>query len=422
MSSDIAPSKVFVLQPHAGKNALERMTSPKVRLISEAEATHASHSVTVLPSSLDLGFIDRFEEIPDGAWEPARRGRGKVVFDASGEGWPHSPDRTRALHGFLERAGVPRTQGVYMTQDRGYAADYQAHCEAIGDGPPMKVIVYDYWVRIVARQHEQLGSQTFEARLAAYRARGRRRERRFLSLNRNLRPTKALFLLRLMRDGLWDRGMISFGGVQTRRRRKGFADGELEAHLFGEKAFADLNAELQSLLPRFEALGRRIFRAEQFDPRYGPVMDEALAEYGQTWFSVIPETEMRDRPSRITEKPLKALMNFHPFMVLGNPGSLAMLRAYGFESYPQLFDESYDEELDPRRRFEMVYRQLERLCALDEAELDRLDRQIEETVIHNARNAMIALPARFRSQFDPELVRDILAPASPQSDRIAALG
>ena len=159
--SDVAPRKVFVLQPHPGKNSLERMTSPKIRHIPEAEASLGSHSITLLPSSLDLGFIDRFDEIPDGAWEPARRGRGTVVFDAACEGWEHTPERTRALHGFLDRAGVPRAQAAYMTQDRGYAADYQAHCQAIGDGPPMKVIVYDYWVRIVVRQHERRGAQTF---------------------------------------------------------------------------------------------------------------------------------------------------------------------------------------------------------------------------------------------------------------------
>ncbi len=153
-------------------------------------------------------------------------------------------------------------------------------------------------------------------------------------------------------------------------------------------------------------------------------MDQALPEYGRSWFSVVTETEMDERPLRITEKPLKPLMNFHPFLVLGNPGSLDLLRGYGFRSFPGLFDESYDGEPDPARRFEAVFRQVERLCGLEEAELERLERAAEDAVLHNARQALVGLPRLFRERLDPDLIGRILAPAEiqpPQSDRTAQL-
>jgi predicted O-methyltransferase YrrM len=141
-------------------------------------------------------------------------------------------------------------------------------------------------------------------------------------------------------------------------------------------------------------------------------MDHPLAEFGRTWFSVVTETEMASRPLRITEKPLKPLMNFHPFIVLGNPGSLALLREYGFQTFPAIFDEAYDEEPDPRRRFEMVFREVERLCHVDQAEFERLGRGVEDAVIFNARHALVDLPNAFKTHLDRELVSRLLAPAA----------
>ena len=403
-----APNKVFVLQALPGENGLARISNPKLR-VSTPEDGYRPHQITLFPASLDFAFTDRFEEIPDWAWAPAREGRGKVVFDASLEGHPHKPDRTWALHGVLERAGVPKQNAVYLTQDRGYAEAYRRHCEEAGVGPPMKVLVYDYWIRRVMRLHETNGEATFQARLQSYEARARRRGRRFLSLNQTLRYAKVLFLLRLMRDGLWSQGAISVGGL-AHRQSKGMSDLELDRQLFGHPGFEDLSRELRPSLPKLAALGRVMFSAAVPGGAKSIMPDDPLAEYTDTWFSVVTETEMRERAQRITEKPLKALLNFHPLIVLGNFGSLGLLRDYGFESYPAMFDEAYDEEADPRRRFEMVYREVERLCALDEAELDRLDRASREAVVRNARHGLVDLPRRFREEIDPKLVRDILEP------------
>lgn len=73
------------------------------------------------------------------------------------------------------------------------------------------------------------------------------------------------------------------------------------------------------------------------------------AHYSQTLFSVVSETYGRnggldgvDNPM-ITEKTLKAIAMRHPFMIMGEPYSLRLLRSMGFLTYEELFDESYDE-------------------------------------------------------------------------------
>lgn len=82
--------------------------------------------------------------------------------------------------------------------------------------------------------------------------------------------------------------------------------------------------------------------------------------YDQTGFSMVVETTQDDlEPRFITEKTYKPLAFFHPFMVLGQQGTLAHLHTLGFETWPELFDESYDLEPDAQRRQQIIAQQLD---------------------------------------------------------------
>lgn len=121
------------------------------------------------------------------------------------------------------------------------------------------------------------------------------------------------------------------------------------------------------------------------------------------------ETDVSNRLHRITEKPFKPLLCFHPLIVLGSCDSLRLIREYGFETFPGVFDESYDQEADLRTRFEMVFGQVERLCRMDEAELARLSEAAAEAVVFNAFWGLTRLPALFRDRIDTALVDRLIA-------------
>lgn len=82
------------------------------------------------------------------------------------------------------------------------------------------------------------------------------------------------------------------------------------------------------------------------------------SHYEQTYLSVVTET-FPPRPSFfITEKVFKPILNLHPFLVLSSPGTLAWLRGRGYDTFPELFDESYDTIQDDALRFDSVMTQL----------------------------------------------------------------
>ena len=68
--------------------------------------------------------------------------------------------------------------------------------------------------------------------------------------------------------------------------------------------------------------------------------------YLDTYFSLIMETTFEDAEPEnvvfITEKVYQPMINYHPFMIAGNPGLLRQLKDDGYATFPELFDESYD--------------------------------------------------------------------------------
>jgi len=66
--------------------------------------------------------------------------------------------------------------------------------------------------------------------------------------------------------------------------------------------------------------------------------------YNDTCFSFVSESIVSSRIMFITEKTYKPIAFYHPFLILGPVGILKALKDQGFETFENLFDESYDLE------------------------------------------------------------------------------
>ena len=409
------PGSIRVAIGSPGKTLFERLSDPRVEKLGALPPTESLADWVVFPCSQDMEFLKDVSAPLLKTWLASAQGRARIVLDRSGEGKVHDADVTNAVHRFLHDIGAEPGVGVLVTQDRTYREDYLSFCAAHQIRPVLRILTYDYYIRRLFAEYEDGPQGLFEERLAAFQARSAHRDRRFISLNLTPRPTKVLFLLRLLRDGLWGAGYISFGGFDLLKATNR-GDGAFPRFLTRLRklpGFRDLTEELLPFMPELESYGEVLFgdirrnKVTQ-EIRNLPIGDAALAEHDRAWFTIVTESEMQDRPVRITEKPFKALLNFHPLILLGNPGSLKALRDYGFATFEGFFDETYDEEPDPRARFEMVYREVERLCALDEDDLRRLEQSIADRLAHNCRWGLTGLPAVFRDEIDVALVDQIL--------------
>jgi hypothetical protein len=60
----------------------------------------------------------------------------------------------------------------------------------------------------------------------------------------------------------------------------------------------------------------------------------------------------------LCEKSYKPIAAQHPMLLVGTPGNLAYLRSQGFETFPELFDENYDDVLDWKQRVQGIIKQV----------------------------------------------------------------
>jgi hypothetical protein len=88
-------------------------------------------------------------------------------------------------------------------------------------------------------------------------------------------------------------------------------------------------------------------------------------DYAQTGMEIVLETLFDDSRLHLTEKSLRPIACGKPFMLVATAGSLEYLRSYGFETFGEFIDESYDLETDPVARLTAVIQELTRISTLD---------------------------------------------------------
>ena len=109
------------------------------------------------------------------------------------------------------------------------------------------------------------------------------------------------------------------------------------------------------------------------------VTSESSATYDsvdhvQTAISVVLET-IFDSRIHLTEKSLRPLACGHPFILAAGPGSLALLRKYGFQTFSPYINETYDTVQDNDLRLDHILEEMKRIQQLPDYEKSQLIKQ-----------------------------------------------
>jgi hypothetical protein len=88
-------------------------------------------------------------------------------------------------------------------------------------------------------------------------------------------------------------------------------------------------------------------------------------DYATSGIEIVLETLFDDQRNHLTEKTLRPIACGRPFMLASTPGSLKYLQDYGFETFHNLIDESYDKIIDPVQRLNAIVYEMQRIKKLD---------------------------------------------------------
>jgi hypothetical protein len=117
-----------------------------------------------------------------------------------------------------------------------------------------------------------------------------------------------------------------------------------------------------------------------------PQMDNSVSGlvpweiYNRTWFSVVCETLGKDRVFLSAEKIAKCLQARRLFVVFAIQGFLQHYRDWGFETFGDVIDETYDNEPDDVQRWSRAFEQVQWLCKQN---LPALLKKLQPRLEHN---------------------------------------
>jgi hypothetical protein len=95
---------------------------------------------------------------------------------------------------------------------------------------------------------------------------------------------------------------------------------------------------------------------------------------------LVTETVATGRRHHLTEKTFKPIALGMPFVIVGTQGSLKYLRSYGFKTFGDLWDESYDDEPDDSKRIEKIAQILKHL---EHSDRQTIFESAHEIIEHN---------------------------------------
>jgi hypothetical protein len=231
----------------------------------------------------------------------------------------------------------------------------------------MQFLIYDFFIASIAvlmeREHslddKALAGHDFSAEVKT-----------FLCLNATPRPIRICVLAALAATGVLESTLWSLLKEASGKDRAELTQVEELIVRLDLKAALPYVARFVNGPPKFLDY-ISVSNSNQLASR----ISQAL--YDQSFMSIVTETDFSSGEiRRVTEKLIKALAVGHPAIVFGNPGSLALAREFGFETFSPIIDETYDVISDPAERFKAVLSEIvllqERLTKRDTPERRRL--------------------------------------------------
>ena len=237
----------------------------------------------------------------------------------------------------------------------------------------------------------------------------------FLSLNKRGDPWRQILYKKFWKDNLLDSSHFSY-----------LCEDEAYGTLFHEPTW-ELNRkwadedfipkfmpELQGPWPnKFRELDHDVLlekykshQSGQFDLENDPTWSADQHLYDTSFCSVILETDVGNELPNISEKTIRSLALAHPTLLLGAQHTLQYLRDLGFDTFDDVFDNSYDQEQESYNRLCKFLNSVDMIKKYSIDELQNIKKSLYSRGMKN-RAQLESLNNKMHTKAD-DLVQDII--------------
>lgn len=115
---------------------------------------------------------------------------------------------------------------------------------------------------------------------------------------------------------------------------------------------------------------------------------------------LVAETVFDQQKIHLTEKIFKPMVMLQPFIVFAGAGALEYLRGYGFQTFGDIWDESYDQISNHQERYQKILDLIRYLSDLDKEKLNQILEQARSIVLHNHQRF-------FSNEFEDQMLKEL---------------
>ncbi len=246
------------------------------------------------------------------------------------------------------------------------------------------------------------------------------RSKYYMCLNLRPRSHRTAIALHLLERGHLDKGQVSYFGedfgskdvesVATIEETKKFISTLPSADRLITKwndlqAISPISFERDSGTMRQDLWGRNSGEIDFIVPE--AKQDPPLSKI-DTYFEIVTETWFTDENTvYITEKTLRAILRYQPFIHVGSPNQLQNLKDMGFKSFSPWINESYDSINNPAERMEAIFKEIDRLCAMPISDLHKIYKELWPVLEHNFNNYAMNIRNVCRQKLEQHVIKNM---------------
>ena len=198
---------------------------------------------------------------------------------------------------------------------------------------------------------------------------------RLHSAGRIYRP---LLINELIKNQILDQGYVSFNDVCP-ENNLGYSENLLNSKF---PIPEDLIRETITNIDATPKPLRVDYKDQVTIPNHSMVLS-AVRETQESFLYVVTETCYWEHKCHLTEKIFKPIVSRMPFLLVGPAHNLAYLKSYGFKTFDQWVDESYDAIEDPVARMHAIGNTLKDLCQNSVEQLQSMLLEMQPVLEYN---------------------------------------
>jgi hypothetical protein len=320
---------------------------PRPYIISSG-VNHSPNDWTGYSKAIGNNKATVFSHIDKKQLNDVRDGKAMLLFDQSLEGY-HAEWLWEFFHKECEDYQVPPEAVVYVTGNS--LCDKQYDKWATDNAIKNRITTIPY-VHFEADVYNNSVWSSLDISVDKHVSHKQINEiKDFNCLQKRLRGHRIWFYIRMFEEELLKHGLVSMNPFNT------------NTVYFEGRGVPTERAEIANSILPLLVHGKN---NNDFDDSYyiKRIQDQVCLD---SWVTVISEPSFSDYDQQLflSEKVFKPIVCFHPFIVLGNKGSLKELRDMGYKTFEGFIDEQYDE-LPTFERYDAIVESIKKIIAIED--------------------------------------------------------